>query len=275
MEVPSQKEKWMRAISLLYHDVVKPGEAETSGFPGIKAARYKLDCEEFERHLTALSKVLKSQPVTVEDDPRSDGREGPFMLTFDDGGISAYSCVVDLLDRYRWRGHFFVATNFIDRPTFVSKDHIRALRKKGHVIGSHSSSHPERMSSLNWDDLVEEWNTSLKTLSDVLGERVCIASVPGGYYSRKVAEAAAYCGIKVLFTSEPMARAHTVNGCTVFGRYTIWRGMDPAVSAGIASGFGLPRYKQFLFWNFKKVLKAVGGRFYTQARTYLLERLNR
>jgi hypothetical protein len=273
MEILCKKEEWVRAISLLYHDVVRQGEAESSGFPGLHAARYKLDYDEFEQHLTALSRVIKSKPVTViEIEPVIFSL--PFMLTFDDGGVSAYTHVAEMLDRYGWKGHFFVTANFIGHSTFVSKDHIRALRKRGHVIGSHSCSHPERMSYLSWDDLVTEWSRSVKILSDVLGEEVHTASVPGGYYSRKVAEAASYSGIKALFTSEPITKSHTVNDCVVFGRYTIWQGMAPEVSAGFASGRSLPRYKQFVFWNSKKAAKALGGKSYSKVIRYLLKRRN-
>jgi hypothetical protein len=65
---------------------------------------------------------------------------------------------------------------------------------------------------------------------------------------------------------------HDVDGCRVFGRYTIWRGMAPEVSAALASGSGLERQRQYLYWNAKKMAKRVGGRFYTPLVRFLLER---
>jgi peptidoglycan/xylan/chitin deacetylase (PgdA/CDA1 family) len=179
------------------------------------------------------------------------------------------------LNHYGWKGHFFITAHYIGRPTFVNKDHIRMLRKDGHVIGSHSNSHPDRMSSLSWDRLVTEWSTSVKTLSDILGEEVSTASVPGGYYSRKVAEAASHSGIKALFTSEPVTKSQTIDGCEVFGRYTVWQGMAPEVSAGFASGRRMPRYQQFLFWNTKKIAKVIGGKLYSKVIVSLLRRSKR
>ena len=55
----------MRAVSLLYHDVVKKGESDASGFPGPHAGRYKLDCEEFEGHMAALHAAVAGRPRTV------------------------------------------------------------------------------------------------------------------------------------------------------------------------------------------------------------------
>ena len=44
----------MKIPSLMYHDVVEPGQADASGFPGGAAAHYKLDVAEFDTHLEAL-----------------------------------------------------------------------------------------------------------------------------------------------------------------------------------------------------------------------------
>ena len=44
----------MRAISLLYHDVVLHGEFAASGFPGADAAVYKLELADFEQHIEAI-----------------------------------------------------------------------------------------------------------------------------------------------------------------------------------------------------------------------------
>jgi peptidoglycan/xylan/chitin deacetylase (PgdA/CDA1 family) len=261
----------MRAISLLYHDVVTAGQYDASGFPGGGAARYKLELDEFKRHVKAIAEAVKADPIRIWDLPAATGANPTLMVTFDDGGLSAYQYIADILESYGWHGHVFVTVNYIGRPSFVTKEQIRALRKRGHVIGSHSCSHPERMSYLNWNQLTEEWATSIRVLSDVVEEPVTTASVPGGYYSKRVAEAAAASGIEALFTSEPTTRCHYVNGCVVLGRYTVWRGMAPTMSAGFAAGEVLPRLKQALLWNVKKAAKTLGGRSYSKLRKYMLE----
>jgi peptidoglycan/xylan/chitin deacetylase (PgdA/CDA1 family) len=261
----------VRAISLEYHDVVDTGKYDSSGFPGTDAARYKLERDEFKSHCKAIAGAITSQPIRICDFHAGTNRFTPLFLTFDDGGSSAYSYIADILESYGWHGHFFVTVNYIGAPSFVTQEQIRALRKKGHVIGTHSCSHPERMSYLSWDQLIEEWGTSVAILSDMLDEPVTIASVPGGYFSKKVAEAAAVSGIKALFTSEPTTWCYHVNGCLVLGRYTVLRGVAPEVSAGLASGELLPRLRQSLFWNAKKVVKVLGGRSYLKLRKYILE----
>jgi peptidoglycan/xylan/chitin deacetylase (PgdA/CDA1 family) len=280
----------LKAIALLYHDVVDPGRSDASGFAGLHAGRYKLERADFEHHLGALRRAAPP-PLTVNEartaapsDPRRSAPTGrpaaamqrlPFLLTFDDGGVSAYTIAADLLDRWGWKAHFFVTTDCIGTPGFVDAIQIRALRQAGHVVGSHSCSHPNRMSALLWSELVEEWKGSVAALEDVLGERVDTASVPGGHYSKAVARAASECGIRALFTSEPVLRTHRVEECSVFGRYTIWRGMTPDTSAALAAGTGLARQQQYLFWNAKKLAKTAAGRFYTPFVRLMLERRGR
>ena len=248
----------MDALSIMYHDVVERGDSSASGFPGGGPAIYKLDREEFARHLEAIRAA------------RRPNRE--VLLTFDDGGVSAYAPVAGMLEQYGWRGHFFVTTDWIGRPGFLNAEQIRELDGRGHVIGSHSCSHPERMAREPWERLLAEWKQSTERLAAIVGHPVKVASVPGGFYSRRVAEAAAEAGIETLFTSEPTARARTVSGCQVLGRYTVQRGMGPEWPAGFAAGKLGPRLRQALLWKAKGLAKAVGGPLYPRVRAAILRK---
>jgi peptidoglycan/xylan/chitin deacetylase (PgdA/CDA1 family) len=261
----------VKAISLLYHDVVERGRDDDSGFPGRGPARYKLELPEFDRHLDAIARAVPRAPVLVPElDERADGAR-PWLLTFDDGGASALTAA-DSLARHGWRAHFFVTVDRIGSPAFLDADGVRALAELGHSVGSHSCSHPERMSKCTHEELLYEWGRSTEVLGELLGRKVTIASVPAGWYSRRVAQAAAEVGIEALFTSEPVAAAHQVDGCRVLGRFTIQRGVPAAHAAAIASGRPVPRFRQFAAWNARKVAKAVGGETYLRLRRYLLAR---
>src|SRR5437867_8744422 len=127
----------------MYHDVVPEGEDDASGFPGPGAAVYKLHRGEFEKHIAAIHAA--GCVVESLDGLGNWGQRRPLFLTFDDGGVSAVSPIADVLEGFGWRGHFFVTTGCIGQPAFLSTEQIRDLRKRGHVIGSHSCSHPTRM----------------------------------------------------------------------------------------------------------------------------------
>ncbi len=259
-------------VVLLYHDVVAHEHEDTSGFPGPGAARYKLTPDEFRAHLDALAAAVHVPPLILPDvSPKSGANQG-WMLTFDDGGASALAPTADLLEAKGWRGHFFITTDVIDTAPFLSKQQLRDLRRRGHVIGSHTCSHPERISSCPWEQMLREWRQSRAALEDILGEPIATASVPGGFYSRAVALAAAEAGINILFNSEPTTRLRTIGGCRVLGRYSIIRGTPAQAAAALARGDSLARLRQALSWNVKKVAKATGGRFYLRLREWLLGR---
>lgn len=256
----------MRAIVLEYHDVVH-GDFSGSGFPGVAADSYKLAAADFEAHLAALVGV----PATVGGDVRAlgDGHTSPpVVLTFDDGGVGACGAA-DLLERRGWLGHFFVTTERIGTPGFLTTAQLRDLEGRGHVIGSHSHSHPPRMARLTPDEARGEWIRSRAILSDVLGHAVDVASVPGGFYGRFVAVAAAAAGIRWLFTSEPVTAVALVDGCHVLGRYTLRRTSSPASVRALAGRPPTARARQWAVWNAKKVVKAVTGDAYLHLRASL------
>src|SRR5690606_24151744 len=180
------------------------------------------------------------------------------LITFDDGGASAVAAA-RLLDRHGMAGHFMVTGARVGTPGFVSGDDIRALVAGGHVIGSHSHTHPADISRLAPAALAAEWRDSVAALSELLGAAVDVASVPGGFHSRAVGQAAAQAGIRHLFTSEPTTAVGQVSGARVLGRYALQRGIAPEQVADLATGRGRARARQWLLWNAKKPAKRFAG----------------
>ena len=262
----------MEFISLMYHDAIEGGVNESSGFNWPDAALYKLEACVFDEHLRAIACVCE-HPVVISDilsagpNPPKGLRE--WMITFDDGGVSAYTHIAGRLEELGWRGHFFIATDYIGANGFMNHAQIRELRRRGHAIGSHSCSHPLRMASCGLRQIEREWSVSVDLLSDLLGERVDLASIPGGQYSRRVVEAAAQAGVRALFTSEPTVRRRRIAGCLTLGRYAVHRRTAPLTAAAIASGKIIPRVRQALLWQAKKTGKIIGGQRYLQFREAL------
>jgi peptidoglycan/xylan/chitin deacetylase (PgdA/CDA1 family) len=244
----------VKRIALLYHDVVEPGEFRSSGFASSDADIYKLEREAFHEHLEAIS-----------------GSNAYLLFTFDDGGVSFLDLIAPALERHGWRGLFFIATNWIGSPGFLKASQIAELRQRGHHIGTHSCSHPERMSHCAFEEIVDEWRRSACVLEDIIGETVQTGSVPGGFFSRKVARAAAKAGLRALFTSEPTAGTYSVNGCAVLGRFTLQQGASAQTAAALARGQLVPCLQQSLYWNAKKILKIAGGAAWLKLRRRILQ----
>jgi peptidoglycan/xylan/chitin deacetylase (PgdA/CDA1 family) len=247
--------------ALMYHDVVAAGDEDASGFPGRDAALYKVTPEAFTAHLDAIRTLLPDLPAPP--DPPA------LAVTFDDGGVSAMTAA-DRLEARGFAGHFFVTANYIGRHGFVSESDIRELVRRGHIVGSHSCSHPLRMGHCTFAQLLDEWRRSRAILSDITGAEVRVASVPGGDFSMPVAEAAAQAGITELFTSEPTSEAQQTAGLTLRGRFTIQRWTTAKTAAALAAGHWLPSARQAAVWSAKKMTKRLGGERYLQIRKLLI-----
>lgn len=261
----------MKAMSLGYHDVT-PDESEA--LRGHRAL-YKLSRSDFRKHMECIGNRGQQAPVRSIDRCQRWNGDIPVFLTFDDGELGSYDCVATELESRGWRGHFFITTDWIGTPGFMDRTQIRELHQRGHVIGSHSCSHPSRMSKLSSKDLLREWSQSCSILSDILGEKIRVASVPDGYYSREVGKTAAAAGIEVLFTSEATATASLVDGCLVLGRYFIQIHTPPKVSGEIAAGELWPRLRQTLLWEMKRPVKALAGETYFAIRRYMISQVLR
>ncbi len=267
----------MKTVSLMFHDAVKDGDFDESGFPGAGADLYKLDLDQLDSHFRTVSGARPDGSSNIldliGDRPEKTNVAPPLFMTFDDGGVSAVLYIAGMLEKYGWTGHFFITTDYIGKPRFVSESQVRELHERGHVVGSHSASHPERMSKCSPEEMHDEWCGSISRLSEILGFSVKVASVPGGFYSRKVAAAAAACGIEALFTSEPVMNCYHVDGCLVLGRYTVNNGMEPSISSSLAAGkMTGGKLRQHMLWNIKKAAKTAGGGFYDSIREKILKK---
>jgi peptidoglycan/xylan/chitin deacetylase (PgdA/CDA1 family) len=284
-----------RAVSLLFHDVYRTDPAD-SGFGSEAAHRYKLSLADFTAQLDRVAAVRQDSAILVDGHgedgaradapaprpPRGEERTGsasaqplaashslPWLITFDDGGVSYHTLIADQLESRGWRGHCFVSTDFTGRHGFLDAAQLRDLHARGHVIGSHSASHPARFSTLPYPAMVAEWRQSRDTLEDLLGAPVTVASVPGGYFSPAVARAAHEAGITVLFTSEPETTIEVDRGLTVIGRFTIRHGDAPDTASRFVQPAAWARTGAWVSWNAKALVKPVLGPSYMRVSDWI------
>lgn len=263
----------MQAASLLYHDVVAEGALDASGFVGAVANRYKLTREVFADHLRAIASRPLTRCVTARQVLSGEaGTSRPCLLTFDDGGVSSLTEIAERLEAFNWRGHFFITTDRIGQPGFLSVAQIQELHQRGHILGTHSCSHPSRIDQLDDAALFREWSQSAAILSDILGTRTWCGSVPGGFFSRRVAFAARQAGLDLLFTSEPTCHWSWSGTLRIAGRLPIVNHTPASQAATLAAGDRWTILRQQCVWNGKKFAKSVAGDFYRQASEWFFRR---
>jgi len=258
-----------RALVLGYHDITSAA-VPCSGFGNPEASRYKTAEADFRAHVARLAAAPPVTPITIGSAAELRVLSVFYGLTFDDGGASAL-LIADILQAQGWRGHFFVVTQRIGSEGFLTVRAVRELALRGHVVGSHSHTHPSLMASMPIDAVREEWNRSRTMLEDILGAPVSTASVPGGSTSKMVEAAAAASGIEVLFTSEPTARVVERDGCLVVGRYQLY-GSDSAQSVrAIVDGSRGPRLVRTAHWKSRRLAQRALGKHYLRLRHALLK----
>jgi peptidoglycan/xylan/chitin deacetylase (PgdA/CDA1 family) len=246
--------------SLIYHDVAAPQAREQAGFPGPLAAPYKLTPAQFEAHLDGLAATRAGVGLLAP------GAPGPAVaLTFDDGGASSLD-VAARLEARGWRGHFFIVAERVGTPGFLDADGVRELAARGHVVGSHTASHPMAMRRLGEAELAREWRDSRAALGELLGEAPALAAVPGGSLSRAVIATAADAGYGLLLTSQPTTRLRRHAAMELRGRYAVWAATPPATIAAYARGDRGPRARLWLSCNAKTLVKRVSPNAYEAVR---------
>lgn len=198
----------MANINLMFHDVFELSSTE-SGFQGVGPDLYKINKETFEEFV--ISTLRKKHD---------------FVFTFDDGGSSFYNVIAPILEKYKIKGVFFIATSYIGKAGFLSAEQIIDLFKRGHTIGSHSHSH-KRLSELSDAEIYSEWKKSKDILSALLKCPVNTASIPNGYQSDSVLKMADKAGYKYLYTSIPTVKEVHKCGITIIGRFVVTRHTKP------------------------------------------------
>jgi len=247
-------------FALLYHDLSTTAFRDRTGFPGPLAARYKLEPDRFSSHLEAISAARVEVGLV-----RPGAAKPRAALTFDDGGSSAIAAATEL-ERHGWRGHFFITTGRIGTPGFLDASEVAELHARGHLIGSHSASHPTYMGRLPSERIHDEWTRSSEQLEAVIGERPVTASVPGGFVTAAVMVEAAKAGYRVLMTSEPTARVQQRGELIVLGRYAIRSNTPASLAAAYAIGSRPARARVWLSWTGKKASKRAAPSAYEALR---------
>lgn len=248
----------MSNVLLMYHCVYLNNGTE-SGFQNELAYDYKISKKNFE---TQVRTILNY----------SSNKKNSFNLplfTFDDGGVSVYTVIAPILEQYGQRGLFFISTGYINRPGFLTSKQILDLYKRGHLIGTHSHTHPINMADLSFEEIDNEWKKSISILSNIINDSIVYASIPNGYNSDCIMKAAFDNGICYLFTSVPTCRQKKYKSMDVLGRYVILnRNSDKYVKC-IVSSYTIRFLVYFKFYVLL-VLKKFLGRKYSAFRNFII-----
>jgi peptidoglycan/xylan/chitin deacetylase (PgdA/CDA1 family) len=189
-----------RSINLMFHDVKK------------NPSRWNTLPNQFEGLMQQL---------------RSHENFNDVCLTVDDAGKGNYEYMLPAFEKYGLKATIFVPTQFISKggntSTYMTSQQIRAFSDLGHIIGSHSHSHPANISLLSESEMKDEWEKSKQILEDITGKEVLSCSIPGGFYSNEQWKILRNLGYTKVFNSVPTYRVYSEEQMELFGRFSIER----------------------------------------------------
>ncbi len=162
---------------LMYHDVVPETDASGGG-----PDRFAVPLDSFEAALDQMLALgLRGSSLSgVLESPSSK----TVAITFDDGGVSQFDHAVPaLLDR-GMTATFYVTTDWVGDPGFMTWDQLRQLKAWRLSVQSHTKTHPF-LSELDEAQLMEELAGSKEAIDESLGQQTVELSFPGGNAPKK------------------------------------------------------------------------------------------
>lgn len=189
------------------------------------------------------------------------------LLTFDDGGITSHTIIAPILEKYNFKGYFFIATNYINKEGFLTEKMIKQLCKQGHIIGAHSCSHPSNITKLSYKERHSEWNDSIRYLCRIIGNKVNCISIPNGYYNLKDIKIFQAANILAVFSSTPIVNK-SYGTIQFFSRITI---SSTTTEEAFKRMVKHPMYLYYLQVRciVLNMSKRILGRYYGTIKTYI------
>jgi peptidoglycan/xylan/chitin deacetylase (PgdA/CDA1 family) len=104
------------------------------------------------------------------------------ILTFDDGYDDNYEHAFPLLQQYGMTGTFFIVTEFVGRPGYLTWDQIKEMDAAGMSIEAHSASHAD-LSKVGPAELRRQLVEPKSILEEQLGHPIRFLAYPSGKYN--------------------------------------------------------------------------------------------
>lgn len=105
--------------------------------------------------------------------------EKTIMLSFDDTRKEHYDIVAPILEKYGFKGTFFIMTVAIGKKNYMTGAEIKMLSERGHCIGHHTWDHQD-LRKLP----IKDWNKQIdkpkKKLEEIIGKEVQYLAYPFG-----------------------------------------------------------------------------------------------
>jgi len=160
----------------------------------------------------------------------------PVILTFDDGYRDAYENAFPLLQKYGFKGTFFVITEFIDQnyPDYLAWSEVDVMNSAGMDIEPHTKTHPD-LRGRDHDFLIWQILGSAQTVEAHIGHFPRFFAYPSGRYDAAVLQVVQKIGLWGVVTTQ-QGTIHASNGLYELKRVRI-RNSDTLDSFALKLGW--------------------------------------
>ncbi|GAC1381800.1 MAG: hypothetical protein NVSMB45_07200 [Ginsengibacter sp.] len=105
------------------------------------------------------------------------------MITFDDTDLEQFTIGKTEMDKYGFKGVYFIMTISINRPRYMTKQQLKQLSDEGHAVECHTWDHhrADRYIASDWDiQLVKPQ----KTIEEITGKPIHYFAFPFGVWNQ-------------------------------------------------------------------------------------------
>ena len=109
----------------------------------------------------------------------------PVMLTFDDTDGDQFQVARPELNKYHFKGVYFIVTNNISKNKhYMDRQQVKQLADEGNVIGCHTRDHADfkKLKGADWDAQID---VPKRKLEAITGKPVDYFAFPYGYWNAK------------------------------------------------------------------------------------------
>jgi peptidoglycan/xylan/chitin deacetylase (PgdA/CDA1 family) len=111
----------------------------------------------------------------------------PIMLTYDDTRGEQFTIAREEMNKYGFKGVFFVMTVSLGRPGYMTKEEVKQLSDEGNVIGSHTWDHHnvKNYTAKDWPLQVDKPSQQLEKIT---GKPIDYFAYPFGLWNKAAIE---------------------------------------------------------------------------------------
>ena len=195
---------------LMYHEIYRPEERDR--LRGLTNPAYNTELNYFRGQMAWL-RANNIKTLTIDDlvSQKLSPNEQSICLTFDDGWLGNYLYVYPILREYGFKGTFFVATELISKPFYMTWDHLKEMAVNGMSIQSHTVNH-RPLGGMDEKEIIFELSESKRAIEKNLDTKVNHLSLPHGSKNVRIWPLAKRVGYKSICTSDVGFQTWESNG---------------------------------------------------------------